>query len=1018
MTMRIHAITGTVLLLATIGQATAAEIYWEGDTDTDFNNALNWAGDSLPGTGDVAAVQNGAYDVRLNASPTNAPTEIWLGNDGGGGGLTMTDGIVDTAWFAVGRYGSSPGSDGVFTMSGGTINAAHLVIRESGCSGSATLSGDAVFNSSDWAMIGNGWDAGGTLGSVTLEGSAQLDVGTDFNVGDWGVATAALTIRDDAIVRAAQSGGALYIGKWDDAVGTVNQDGGRFEAWGGDARIGGNGGAAVNAQGIYNLTNGVVVIHPNFQLGAYGKGTFNQYGGVVTNEGWMAIGRYAGSVGVYNLMGGSLTKAPGRGAALIVGENGNGTLNISGNSLLRVTGQDLRVGNIAGAQGTLRITGSTATIDVAGYANLRYNAGATTTFEVMADAGGISPINTGGDVHLNGCALTADLSAISPAQDIVLINNGSTNAVNGIFAHLPEGAVVAGASGRAITYTGGDGNDVVLIHEHGSGLWTGAVDNDFNVAGNWTGDTFPTVLASIQNGDTNVMLDATPTHALGELWVGNAGSNAALTQTDGALVVSNSMVVGRYGGIDGAKGRYDLLGGSIMNSGTLMLGQTGNCEGTLIMSNAAAYTGSGYVAIGIGSGSTGTMVIASNALFTSDTGDFNVSDWGTSRGTLYVKDNATLNATRTSGQVFVGKNDTSRGWLYQSGGTVNVRVSNFGSQSGAEGTVDLSGGTYHGSAWMNIAIFGTATVTVRNNARLLNDGDLNVADNSGQATLNIQDNAYVRGCQAGGGFYVGKNGTGVGVVNQTGGIVEIFGNQESRIGGINVNASGAQGTYNISAGSLVVSHNLQVGAYGTGTLNQAGGTVASDGWLAIGRFAGGVGTVNISGGALRKTLGAGQALIVGEAGSGKLNISSNAVVGVRGNLRMGLQPSATGALSIAGSEAAVDITGNLILRENASSATSLELLADAGGIAPLVVGGNVTLSNTSFTVDMSACEPSLTVTVIDNRGLNPVRGTFDGLSEGDIVPGTADRRITYSGGDGNNVRLLAEQKPGTTVIVQ
>ena len=72
---------------------------------------------------------------------------------------------------------------------------------------------------------------------------------------------------------------------------------------------------------------------------------------------------------------------------------------------------------------------------------------------------------TTGSVALNN--VTLELSAASVdafSTPLVIVRNDGPNAVIGIFAGLPEGAIAQPSNGRAlrITYAGGDGNDIVL----------------------------------------------------------------------------------------------------------------------------------------------------------------------------------------------------------------------------------------------------------------------------------------------------------------------------------------------------------------------------------------------------------------------------------------------------------------------------------------------------------------------------------------------------------------------------
>src|SRR5206468_2347713 len=97
---------------------------------------------------------------------------------------------------------------------------------------------------------------------------------------------------------------------------------------------------------------------------------------------------------------------------------------------------------------------------------------------------------------------------------------------------------------------------------------------------------------------------------------------------------------------------------------------------------------------------------------------------------------------------------------------------------------------------------------------------------------------------------------------------------------------------------------------------------------------------------------------------------------------------------------------------------------DAGSTLKLTVGGHVAGSGydqvrVAGTVTLAGTfNPSLagkfvprlneTFVVIDNRGTGPVAGTFSGLAEGAVITiGLNQFRISYRGGDGNDVVLTA-----------
>ncbi len=109
------------------------------------------------------------------------------------------------------------------------------------------------------------------------------------------------------------------------------------------------------------------------------------------------------------------------------------------------------------------------------------------------------------------------------------------------------------------------------------------------------------------------------------------------------------------------------------------------------------------------------------------------------------------------------------------------------------------------------------------------------------------------------------------------------------------------GRFDIRDNALLTAGTLFVGkANGTeGVLNQTGGTIALGGWASIGRYAGSLGTLSISGGAFVMT-NATTAMIVGEEGQGTLNVSGSGLVIATNHLRIGNAAGASGTVNLDG----------------------------------------------------------------------------------------------------------------------
>ena len=185
------------------------------------------------------------------------------------------------------------------------------------------------------------------------------------------------------------------------------------------------------------------------------------------------------------------------------------------------------------------------------------------------------------------------------------------------------------------------------------------------------------------------------------------------------------------------------------------------------------------------------------------------------------------------------------------------------------------------------------------------------------------------------------------------------------------------------SGQITGSVNINVTGTGILTLNSTSNsptsgtiTVSSSGQFAIDGSAplatlnftsasrlygtGTIGTLNMSGGHLDP----------GDVGPGTLNVIGNANLAAGSDLRWSASSSATSEL---------DVRGNVTL----GGAFAINSLAS----------GFVPVQNAVYTL-------------INNRGAQPVSGTFSGLAEGAVYVGLGDDwRISYKGGDGNDVTL-------------
>ncbi|HQL75389.1 MAG TPA: autotransporter-associated beta strand repeat-containing protein [Phycisphaerae bacterium] len=370
---------------------------------------------------------SGTAQVNVNGS------SIQVGGDhaGASGTLTLADSaVVNTPQLTVGWQGS-----GAVTQDGGTmnINGSHLRFGDNGSptgtynmnGGSLQVASDirndvgtAVFNQTGGTVnaqylrmaLGGGTNASYTATGGTTTITQEADFGArgtgTLTVGSTSPASfATVTLNELWLGRSrwggGESGGTGNVRVYGDgqlivnrlelggsATSTINVEGGLLESRGNydNTLVGTN-----SATGIVNVSGGrFTVPSGNLQVGWDSRGELNASGtGQVDVAGWWAVGRLGTGVGTVTARDSSVLNA--NGGALILGEDGVGTLDVYDSARVNAVNQ-FRVGfvnrgtaNLYG--GTVKTPstviamngGSTGTLNLAGgtleTANLYYGAG-------------------------------------------------------------------------------------------------------------------------------------------------------------------------------------------------------------------------------------------------------------------------------------------------------------------------------------------------------------------------------------------------------------------------------------------------------------------------------------------------------------------------------------------------------------------------------------------------------------------------------------------------------------------
>ena len=764
---------------------------------------------------------------------------IRIGIGGGSGVLTVTSGVINSGGdLSVGR---GAGSTGLATISGGTTLANHLIFGDGG-TGTVNLSG----------------------ATTQLNSTLNLNVGTNGGVG-----------------HINQTGGAVTYSEW--------------------SAIGVGAGAAGSS---WDISGGSITSGAGFEVGSDRDGTFNVSGTAVVSVGPLEAGIRTGSNGHINITAGSVTTTrlgiagaqgggatgdatisgtanvtiTGGGGQSYIGNNGGsvGTLNIVGVTVNNTSGQDLQIG-FNGGTGNLNVTaggklndnwwinvarGGTSTgnvlvdgvgseIDNDNSVDIRTNIGENGVGTLDVKNGGIVRTmeffagregGSTGNVNINsgGKVTFQDWMEVGSRGGVGTIN------IDGVGSTLEN---IGGGDGR----NGGRGGDAQIGYNGGTG--------NINITNGGTLKTGWWLNVARGGGSTgNILVDGPGSN----ITVGTTGGDVFLNvgeDATGNMTVSNGGLVKhngaesyrtRIGANGGSVGTVNVVSGGQFDTTELFVANSGNSTGTLNISSGGKVTAQNWMSVGQGGGAVGTVtidgvgsqLIARSPLFGrngGNGGDTNIGQGG-GTGTVNIKNGGSMDA---GWWLILGRDGGSTG-------TVEV--------DGATGPSFLSVGTVGADARLSVGAQGTGTLNIIN-------GGVVVANTNGEGTMVGQDggsNGTIN-INSGGSFTSGRwltiaNGGGsTGVVNLDG-------------AGSSINLTGSQNANPEEAARLFV------GRFGTGTLNQTGGTISFGGWSGIGFDPGSVGTYNLSGGEINTPAERDYDWFVGRAGGAKgtLNISNNA----------------------------------------------------------------------------------------------------------------------------------------------
>lgn len=619
--------------------------------------------------------------------------------------------------------------------------------------------------------------------------------------------------------------------------------------------------------------------------------------------------------------------------------SGTGTSDISGGTLKGAAGGGLTV--IQGSTGPLVISSVIAD-----------NGGAS----ALTKSGSGSLVLTGantysGNVYLNAGSLSVDSNAALGNGTNVSVRNGTTLTLAGASAITSSknfifdlGSETYGATGLGGSSTENGNFNLDVPNPAGA-----TISGNFNVSAGTFTKKGPGVLTlshggihqlARTNGNMGVMVQEGGIVFNGgrssewnvgqsefQVGVGTDGTKGS-SRPASILVQSGKINVGSWTGVSRGSGTTDLTSSIVMTGGTwdtgnLSLGYGNNvvnylANAVLDLSGSSQFIVRDLSNISESTGSDSTVTLADSAQFRTR---FGVKA-GMATGTTAVINLSGTSAMSSGGTFAVATGGTATGVLNLGGNSVTTVGANFalGNAAAATGTVNLSG-----SAALNVVTYsgigapGTGIMNIQDSAIYTVGTDFNVADNDGsRGTLNVSG-----GTVSAVNFFVGKGSNQAtvlntnGVINQSGGTINIGGTTAARIGGTGgLNDSEVYGAVTVSGGLFnPAGKDFQVGTYGKGVLDISGtgSFTSTNGYVAIGRrgpFDGAgtvqsVGLFNMKGGTYSHTTTGVGFTTIGERGNGVLNVSGGTMTfgGVDGGtagLRVAIDALATGEVNFNG----------------------------------------------------------------------------------------------------------------------
>ena len=840
----------------------------EQDTGSNYRGNLTQTGGAVIVNGDLvfggaAGTEGGTYNFRggsltvggdiveTAANVDSAQFHLDADIDGGAAVFTV-GGSITTQRFALAQAGNSTGtftlaagkslttsgtlavgsganSTGRLTVDGGILDTSNVYIGESG-----GANGEAIVTGGSWTVaqfLRVGHSGTGMLrledGTLDVTGTSGSPRGLRLGENASGVGEVILGKADGSTSPTLTNSGAnIEVGL--NGTGTFTQHSGTVSVLTNNLVIA----QGTTSNGTYAMHDGTLTIHPTGDLNFNsGQGVFNQSGGIVNVGRDLQLGTQdlATSTSTYTLDGGALNV----GRHIFIGKLAHGELNYVDGTL--TFGGTLYMGgdgngaaaNRPNAVGTLNIGSATTapTLTTKQFEIGRHNVG------VMNHINGTVNVATSNLVIGQYANSQGTYNLTDPDGLLIVANQFNFNQGTGIFNQsggtvTANGGITmaANASNGYAEYNLSNGKLEVFNTNFELGRDNQAVFTQTGGAVEMalTGPAANVVLGQNANGDgTYILQDGSLT--LGQdLNVANRGKGT-FVQEGGAVDAARYVQIGNTENQANTDGLYEMKGGSLTTGDQLRVGQRN--KGVFHQTGGTVTVGTGLVLGNVGDATTdGTYILDGGTL--NITNNLAIGHRGTGQFDFIDSDvPLTMNATRW---IYVGgEGSTSATAAPNANGTFNI---GDGVSSPVLNARQFEVGR-HGVGVVNQK---SGTVTVHGDHNLVVSQYAN-----GDGTYNMMDGVLQ--------FGTGSNGNinynyGTGVFTQTGGLVDLNGNDINiaryntshstyTLGGgvldlgggsvvFHLNQPNGIGIFNFTGGTL-----LNVGTFGD-TLTQDGGTLA------------------------------------------------------------------------------------------------------------------------------------------------------------------------------------------------